>query len=114
MSNCIFCKILRGEAPSKTVYHDELVTAFDDIHPVAPIHILIIPNKHIASIDDTLPDDQALLGHLLLSARQVARAEGVDSQGYRLVTNIGENGGQSVGHLHLHLLGGRKLAWPPG
>lgn len=113
-SDCIFCKIVAGEIPADIVYEDEQVLAFRDIAPQAPTHILIIPRKHIASINEAEPEDQAVLGKLLLSARHLAQAEGLSDAGYRLVINTGEHGGQTVFHIHLHLLGGRALNWPPG
>jgi histidine triad (HIT) family protein len=112
--NCIFCKIAAGQMNSALVYQDEEITAFRDINPQAPTHILIIPNKHITSTSHSTPEDEALLGKLLLTAAKIAAAEGIAAEGYRLVTNTGRNGGQSVFHLHLHLLGGRRMTWPPG
>ena len=110
----IFAKILAGEIPADVVYEDEHCIAFRDINPVAPQHLLVIPRKPLVSIDDAGAEDAALLGHLLLAAAQVARQLGLAENGYRIVTNIGQQGGQSVFHLHLHLLGGRQLLWPPG
>lgn len=112
--NCIFCKIVAGQMGGPPLYQDEHVTAFRDINPQAPLHVLVIPNKHIVSLNEAAVEDQALLGHLLLTAAKLAEQEGIAGSGYRLVTNTGPNGGQSVFHLHLHLLGGRKLVWPPG
>lgn len=112
--NCIFCKIAAGQMGGPPLYQDEHVTAFRDINPQAPVHLLIIPNKHIVSLNEAAVEDQALLGHLLLTAATLAEQEGIAGSGYRLVTNTGPNGGQSVFHLHMHLLGGRKLVWPPG
>ena len=112
-SNCLFCRILRGEIPSKKVYEDDYVYAFDDIDPKAPVHVLVVPRKHIASLAEAEEGDQALLGHLLWSAAEVARAKGL-AKGYRVVISTGRDGGQTVGHLHLHVLGGRSLTWPPG
>jgi histidine triad (HIT) family protein len=111
--SCIFCKIVDGSIPSKAVYEDELCYAFADLHPQAPVHVLVAPREHIASIDETDQTDGALLGHLLWAATEVARSKGL-TKGYRLVVNTGEDGGQTVEHLHVHLLGGRPLAWPPG
>lgn len=111
--DCIFCKIAAGEFGGPPLYQDEQVTAFRDINPQAPTHILIIPNKHIASVDEAATEDQALLGKLLLTAADIARKEGV-STGYRLVINTGSPAGQSVFHIHVHLLGGRNMKWPPG
>lgn len=111
---CIFCKIARGELPA-TVVHDEAdLLAFRDLSPQSPQHTLLIPRKHIASLDDLDEDDGDLMGRLMLAARDLARRQGLAEAGYRLVTNVGADGGQSVGHLHLHLLGGRPLSWPPG
>jgi len=111
---CVFCRIANGDSDAAIVYRDEQVIAFRDIRPVAPIHVLIVPIKHIASLNDALPEDETLLTHLLGVARQVAVQEGVAAGGYRLVLNSGKNGGQSVFHLHVHLLGGRSMQWPPG
>jgi len=109
MTDCIFCKIIAGEIPSTKVYEDDAVTAFRDINPVAPTHILIIPNKHIPAVNDLTPEDEATVGQLFTIAKQIAVAEGVAESGYRLTINNGPDGGQVVFHLHLHLLGGRKL-----
>lgn len=114
MSNCIFCKILKGEAPAKIVYQDELVTAFHDIHPVAPTHILIIPNKHIASVNQVEPEDEPALGRLFIVAQRLAAQEGLQTDGYRLIVNTGAHGGQIVSHLHMHLLGGQRMKHPIG
>ena len=110
----IFQKIIDGEIPADKVYEDEEVLAFRDIQPQAPTHILVIPKKPIVSIADATEEDGAVLGRLLLVAAQVAEAEGIAESGYRLVTNIRDQGGQSVDHLHVHLLGGRQMTWPPG
>ncbi len=111
--NCLFCKIIDGSIPSKAVYEDELCYAFADIHPQAPVHVLVAPREHIASMDDIDKADGKLLGHLLWAASEVAREKSL-AKGYRLVVNTGEDGGQTVDHLHVHLLGGRPLTWPPG
>jgi histidine triad (HIT) family protein len=111
--SCIFCKIVDGSIPSKAVYEDELCYAFADLHPQAPVHVLVTPREHIASMDDIDKADGALLGHLLWAASEIAREKGL-AKGYRLVVNTGPDGGQSVEHLHVHLLGGRPLTWPPG
>jgi len=113
MTDCAFCRIARGEAPARIVYQDGTVTAFHDLNPQAPTHVLIIPNSHIESVNQVESADKDLLGRLFLVARQVAEAEGV-AAGYRLVVNTGAQAGQSVFHLHVHLLGGRRLGWPPG
>ncbi|MGB0639350.1 MAG: histidine triad nucleotide-binding protein [Myxococcota bacterium] len=110
----IFQKIIDGEIPADKVFEDERVLAFRDIHPQAPVHVLVIPKKPIVSLADADEEDRDLMGHMLLVAAEVARAEGLEKAGYRVVTNIGSDGGQSVGHIHLHVLGGRSLGWPPG
>jgi len=111
--SCLFCKIVEGQIPSTAVHQDELSYAFADIDPKAPVHILIVPREHIESLDETGASKIALLGHLMITAAGIARQKGL-GEGYRVVVNTGKNGGQSVDHLHLHLLGGRQLAWPPG
>ncbi len=110
----IFQKIIDGEIPASKVYEDDEVLAFRDIQPQAPVHILVIPKKPIVSAATAQPEDEALMGKLMLTAAQVARQEGLEEAGYRLVTNIGRAGGQSVYHLHIHVLGGRQMVWPPG
>ena len=114
MENCIFCKIANGEIPSKIVYQDKDVVAFEDINPQAPHHILLIPRRHIASMADLTMEDGAILVSLFIVSAKLARDLGFDQSGYRFVTNVGPDAGQSVFHLHFHLLGGRKFAWPPG
>jgi len=111
--SCLFCKIVEGSIPSTAVYQDELCYAFADIHPEAPVHVLIAPREHIVSMADAAESDTPLLGHLLWAAAEIARAKGMP-RGYRVVINTGPDGGQSVNHIHVHLLGGRPLAWPPG
>jgi histidine triad (HIT) family protein len=113
MSETIFSKIIRKEIPADIVYEDDLTLAFRDLHPQAPVHILIIPKQPIVSIATAEPTDRELLGHLLLTVKRVATQEGLEN-GYRVVINTGEDGGQTVFHLHLHLLGNRAMAWPPG
>ena len=113
MSDCLFCKIAAGEIPSKKVYEDDDFFAFHDITPQAPTHVLVIPRRHIASLDDAGEDDQALLGRLLLVCRGLASELGI-AGGYRVVNNCGAPAGQSVFHVHFHLLGGRPMGWPPG
>ncbi len=108
-NDCIFCKIIAGEIPSTKIYEDDSVTAFRDINPVAPTHILIIPNKHIPSVNELEPGDEKTVGYLFTIAKQIAEAENISESGYRLIINTGPHGGQVVYHLHLHLLGGRKL-----
>jgi histidine triad (HIT) family protein len=110
----IFAKILAGEIPADVVFEDEHCMVFRDINPVAPQHLLVIPRKPLVSLADATADDESLLGHLLVAAATVADQLGFGEDGYRLVTNIGRHGGQSVFHLHIHLLGGRQLLWPPG
>lgn len=112
--DCLFCKIIAGEIPSAKVYEDDLVFAFRDIDPKAPTHILIIPKKHIASVNEINDENCSVVGHIFKVAAEIAKSEGIADDGYRIVTNIGENGGQTVGHLHYHMLGGRSLQWPPG
>ncbi len=109
MSDCIFCKIVAGEIPAKEVYRDEQVTAFHDINPVAPVHVLIVPNEHIPSAAAAEPQHEALLGHMFVVARRVAEELGVAERGFRLVVNNGPEAGQEVPHLHMHLLGGRRM-----
>jgi histidine triad (HIT) family protein len=113
MSETIFSKIIRREVPADIVYEDDLTIAFRDINPQAPVHILVIPKKPIPQLSDAESEDHALMGHLLLTAKRVAKAIGLDN-GYRLVINNGADGGQTVHHLHLHILGGRQMKWPPG
>jgi len=110
----IFKKIIDKEIPADVVYEDEHCLAFRDIDPQAPTHILLVPKKEIRSLAEAQPDDHALIGHLLLKAAEVARSEGLVENGYRIVTNVGAYGGQSVDHLHFHILGGRPMGWPPG
>lgn len=112
--DCIFCKIIAGDIPAKIVYQDEQVTAFHDINAQAPVHVLIVPNRHIESLAQVQPQDQALLGHIVATAPLVAERTGIAAGGYRTVFNVGRDAGMAVYHLHLHVLGGRKLAWPPG
>ncbi|MEW6404127.1 MAG: histidine triad nucleotide-binding protein [Chloroflexota bacterium] len=109
MSDCIFCKIVNDGAKATILYRDEQVTAFRDIHPAAPTHILIVPNKHIDSVNSIQPEDEALVGHLYTVAGKLAAQEGIAADGYRLVTNTGINGSQTVFHLHVHLLGGKRM-----
>ncbi len=114
MSKTLFEKIAAREIPAAIIYEDDLVLAFHDITPQAPTHVLIVPKKPVPRLAEAQPADHALLGHLLLKAAAVAKTLGLDQTGYRLVINNGPDGGESVPHLHVHLLGGRKLAWPPG
>ena len=112
--DCIFCKIAAGEIPADVVYEDERLRAFRDASPQAPLHVLIIPKRHLASLDEAGPGHRDLLGEILVLAGELARAEGVSEGGYRTVINTGDHGGQTVHHLHMHLLGGRSMRWPPG
>ncbi len=113
MSECIFCMIGNKEIPSNIVYEDDKIVCFHDLEPQAPVHVLIIPKKHITSMDDVCEEDQALLGHIMFKVKDIAKELGLEN-GYRLVNNCGEDGFQTVKHLHFHLLGKRKLTWPPG
>ena len=109
MLSCVFCKILNGEAPANVIYRDDLVTAFRDIHPIARTHILIIPNRHVGSVNELEAADESLVGHMVMVAKKLASQEGVAEHGYRLMINTGIHGGQTIPHLHLHLIAG-KLA----
>jgi histidine triad (HIT) family protein len=113
MSDCLFCKIVKGEIPSKKVYEDDEFFAFHDINPQAPTHVLVIPRRHVASLDEAVDGDHALLGRLLLKCQHLAKELGI-AGGYRVVNNCGASAGQSVFHVHFHLLGGRAMGWPPG
>lgn len=114
MEECIFCKIANHEIQSDIVYEDDQFVAFRDINPQAPVHILIIPRKHIPTVNDLKPEDADLIGKMVLLAKELAAKEGVSERGYRLVLNCNREGGQMVFHIHLHLLGGRAMGWPPG
>jgi len=114
MSDCLFCAIVAGDIPADVIHRDDRALAFRDIDPQAPVHVLVIPADHHATAADLAASDPALAGHLLTVAGQVAASEGVDETGYRIVTNTGEGAGQSVHHVHFHVLGGRDLTWPPG
>ena len=109
MEDCIFCKIVKGEIPSSKVYEDEDILAFKDINPVTPVHILVIPKKHIESLNDIEAEDEKLLGKIFLTIKKIAKEQGIAEKGYRVVNNCGEDGGQEVKHLHFHILGGKKL-----
>ncbi len=111
---CIFCKIVSGESKANIVYRDEQVTAFRDIHPVAPTHILIVPNKHIESVSTLEVEDEPIVGHIFTVARKLAHDENIASGGFRLITNTGANGGQTVFHFHVHLIGGQRMRHPMG
>jgi len=112
--DCIFCQIVEGKAPAKIVFEDETVVAFEDVNPQAPVHILLVPRKHLPSLKEAAMEDEPLLGHMLTVAARLARERGLDSKGYRSVINNGSWAGQSVFHLHVHVLGGRVFRWPPG
>ena len=114
MEDCIFCKIINKEIPASIVFEDEKMIAFNDINPQAPIHILLIPREHFASINDIPEEKNSILSHLLLKARQIAQEKGIAEKGYRIVLNTEKDSGQEVFHIHLHLLGGRRMNWPPG
>jgi histidine triad (HIT) family protein len=112
--DCVFCKIVRGEAPGEIVYQDERATAFRDNRPAAPVHILIVPNRHIASANELTAADEALTGHLVAIAARLAGEQGIAESGYRLILNTGPEAGQTIFHLHLHLLGGQRMRFPMG
>ena len=113
MTDCLFCRILRNEIPAKKIYEDEYTFAFEDINPQAPTHVLIIPKRHVRGLKEATPEDAELIGRCHLAAAHIARQRGIED-GYRTVLNVGPQAGQSVFHLHVHLLGGRSLHWPPG
>ena len=112
--SCLFCKIVAGEIPALRIYEDENLLAFEDIHPQAPLHVLVIPKRHISTLNDLQDGDEAILGAMIRRAAKIAKERGFDATGYRTVLNVNKDGGQTVFHVHLHLLGGRKLSWPPG
>jgi len=114
MSDCLFCGIVEGKIKGNVVYQDGSVIAFKDINPKAPVHVLIIPRKHIAGVLDLTAEDGALIGHIFAVAARLAREQGIADSGFRVVVNSGDDAGQSVFHLHYHLLGGRRMTWPPG
>jgi histidine triad (HIT) family protein len=114
VSNCLFCKIIEKKVPAKIVHEDEYSIAFEDLNPQAPVHTLIVPKKHIADIHSLVVTDREIIGHLFFIAKTIASQRGLDKGGYRMVINNGHDAGQSVFHIHLHLLSGRKFAWPPG
>ena len=114
MEECIFCKIIKGEIPTNIIYQDDQVIAFDDLYPKAPIHKLIVPRKHIATLNDLTPAHKELVGHMVYTATQLAKKLNIDEKGYRTLLNCNADAGQEVFHIHLHLLGGRKMTWPPG
>ena len=114
MESCLFCRIVEGQSPAKVVYTDDWVVAIEDIHPQAPVHLLVIPRRHIPSLKEATREDEPILGRLLTVAAQLARERGLEPRGYRTVINSGASAGQSVFHLHVHVLGGRVFRWPPG
>lgn len=114
MTDCIFCKIAAGEIPAELVYEDDTVVGFRDLSPQAPTHVLLIPRKHIATLNELQAEDEAIVGRLHSAAAKVAAQEGLAERGYRTLINCNDEGGQTVFHLHLHLLGGRQMGWPPG
>lgn len=114
MSDCIFCKIIEKEIPANIVYEDDKILAFHDLSPVSPVHVLIIPKVHIDSLNMLDEKNANLIGYLMCKVKDIAKELGVDKSGYRLVTNTGDEGGQTVGHIHFHLTGGRQMKWPPG
>ena len=113
-TQCLFCEIVAGRIPTEKVFDDDRVMAFRDISPQAPVHILVIPKEHADGIASVDANDKSILGDVMLAAAAIARSEGIVEAGYRLVVNQGRNGGQTIGHLHVHLLGGRQMIWPPG
>ena len=114
MSDCIFCKIVAGQVPSTYLYEDPDVVAFDDVNPVAPTHVLVIPKKHISTLNEASAEDEQLLGKMMMVAKKLAGEKNLSTDGYRVVTNVMAGAGQSVFHIHFHLLGGRPFNWPPG
>jgi histidine triad (HIT) family protein len=112
--DCLFCKIVKSEIPAEVIYRDDLVVAFNDIHPQAPQHKLIIPQKHIDTINSVNPEDNELIGHMIQTAKMLAKELNIAEDGYRLIMNCNAGAGQTVFHIHLHLLGGRQFSWPPG
>lgn len=114
MEGCVFCKIIDKKIPSDILYEDDRVIAFQDLNPKAPVHILVIPKEHIESTNDLDEGDADIVGHIFLVAKKLAKEFGIDKDGYRIVNNCGEFGGQTVSHIHFHILGGRQLMWPPG
>lgn len=114
MEDCIFCKIIKGEIPSKKIYEDDKVYAFYDISPEAPVHFLVIPKEHICSVNELSEENAAVVSHIFLVINKLVSELGIVEKGYRIVNNVGEDGGQTVHHMHFHVLGGRSLQWPPG
>ena len=114
MTDCVFCKIVRGELDAERVYEDDYVLAFRDVNPQAPTHVLVVPKIHVATLTDLTPEHEALAGRMLLAAQRIARDEGLAGDGFRTVMNCNRMGGQTVFHIHMHVLGGRYMRWPPG
>lgn len=114
MTDCLFCKIAQQQIPATIIHQDDQVVAFRDISPQAPVHALVIPRRHITTLNDIGPADAGLLGHMIVTAQQIAAQDGIDETGFRLVMNCNRDGGQTVYHIHLHVLGGRSMHWPPG
>ena len=114
MANCIFCKIANGEIPAKKIYEDDMVLAFNDISPEAPVHILVIPKEHIQSVNDINEENSEVIAHIFMVINKLVRELNIAHTGYRIINNCGEEGGQTVNHIHFHVLGGRSLQWPPG
>ncbi len=114
MPDCLFCKIIERTIPGRIVHEDDDVVAFEDVNPQAPLHVLVVPRKHVPTMNDLAPEDDALVGKLFRAAARIAKARGVDGPGWRTVMNANRDAGQSVFHIHLHVLGGRRMGWPPG
>ena len=114
MLDCLFCKIISGDIPAGIIFENKNILAFNDIEPQAPVHILIIPKKHIISLNDVMVDDRDICGDMLLAAKEVSKIKNINNSGYRTVFNTNEDAGQTVFHIHMHLIGGRKMKWPPG
>ena len=114
MSDCIFCKIVKGEIPSKKIYEDDKVIAFNDVNPQSPVHLLVIPKEHIPSMNHIDDNNYSIIGHIHLVISKIVKDMGLNDKGYRVVNNCGEDGGQTVDHIHFHVLGGRSFKWPPG
>ena len=114
MEDCIFCRIVEGKTAAEVVYSDDTVVAFRDINPVAPVHVLVVPRRHIPSVMELTPEDAPMLAAVLAACKRVAEKEGLADRGMRILTNVGEEAGQIVMHLHFHLVGGREMGWPPG
>ncbi|MCY6354855.1 histidine triad nucleotide-binding protein [Clostridium sp. ZS2-4] len=114
MEECIFCKIIKGDIPAKKVYEDDMILSFEDINPAAPVHVLVIPKKHIKSLNELEDDDANIISHIFTVSRDIAKKFNIDESGYRVIMNCGNDGGQEVPHIHFHILGRRNLSWPPG